>query len=375
MAGLDILEAVKNTTNVKVVLRIKDMEEAAELADSVLRYDLEMPVQSLIKPTLVGHRIARLNGESASEQFSTTDMTTHSKGRTVTESSSHSYGVSDTVGESVGNSQSESRSAANAISNASMAGSASGLNSSVQFLPGNGLTPSTIIGTSQGQSAQFHGAQSSGSQATKGSASGTAASTSSSTARTTSESWSEGTAVSDSVSVSTGKATTAGHGKTAGWREAFESILEDRPTTVHGLENIRYMAATVLRNLTAGRAAINFVDADGMKTAALTVANVQSYALPQAGFEALRERVFNASPSAIPVDEAIANVTERHRELKSLVASTQPNEPESPSGFRTKRKRRVIAKPSVDLHDERSAPERGPVKGRDRLRRRPDGRP
>jgi hypothetical protein len=369
-AGLDILEAVKNTTNVKVVLRIKDMEEAAELADSVLRYDLEMPVRTLIKPALVGHRIARLNGESASEQFSTTEMATHSAGRTVTESSSYTYGASDTVGESVGSSDSESRSAASGLSNASMAGSASGVSGSVQFLPTNGLSPSPIIGASQGESVQLNTVQSSGRQAADSSASGNTTSISSSTARTTSESWSEGIAVSESESVSAGKAETVGNGKTAGWQETFESILEDRPTAVHGLENIRYMAATVLRNLTAGRAAINFVDADGMKTAALTVANVQSHALPQAAFEALRERVFDASPSAIPIEQAKANVTERHRELRALVASTQPSEPELPAGFRTKRKRPVIAKPSVDLHEERSAPARAPVKGRDRQRRR-----
>ena len=369
-AGLDILEAVKNTTNVKVVLRIKDMEEAAELADSVLRYDLEMPVQTLIKPALVGHRIARLNGESASEQFSTTEMATHSTGRTVTESSSYTYGASDTVGESVGSSDSASWSAASGLSSASIAGTASGVSGSVQFLPTNGLTPSPIIGASQGESVQLNAVQSFGRQASDSSASGNTTSITSSTARTTSESWSEGTAVSDSVSVSAGKAETVGNGKTAGWQETFESILEDRPTAVHGLDNIRYMAATVLRNLTAGRAAINFVDVDGMKTAALTVANVQSHALPQAAFEALRERVFNASPSAIPIERALANVTERHRELRALVASPQSSEPELPEEFRTKRKRRVIAKPSVDLHEERSAPARAPVKGRDRQRRR-----
>jgi hypothetical protein len=354
MAGLDILEAVKNTTNVKVVLRIKDMEEATELADSVLRYDLEMPVRTLIKPTVVGHRIVRLNGESTSEQFATTDMLTYAKGRTVTVSSSNSFGTSDTVGGSTGTSESASRSVANGVSNASMAGSASGNSSGIQLVPTDaGLMPFTMVGASQGESTQSHTAQSAGTQATDSSSSGTTTSTSSSSARTTSKSWTEGFAVSASESISTGRAKTVGQGKTSGSQETFEPIFEDLPTAVHGLENIRYMAATVLRNLTAGRAAINFVDADGMKTAALTVANVQSYALSQTKFEALRERVFGASSSAVPRDVAEANVEDRHRDLKALVASTQPNEPDTAAGFRNKRKRTTVIEGAVDLHGER----------------------
>lgn len=355
MAGLDILEAVKNTTNVKVVLRIKDMEEATELADSVLRYDLEMPVRTLIKPTVVGHRIVRLNGESISEQFATTDMLTYARGRTVTESSSSSVGTSDTFGEGTGTSESASRSVANGVSNASMTGNASGTTSGIQLSPVNGPMPYnyTLVGASQGESAQFHAAQSSGTQATDSSSSGTTASTSSSSAQTTSKSWTEGIAVSSSESISTGKAKTVGQGKTFGSQETFEPILEDRPTAVHGLENIRYMAATVLRNLTAGRAAINFVDADGMKTAALTVANVQSYALSQTKFEALRESVLDASPSAVPRDVAETNVEDRHRDLKALVASTQLSEPDTMAGFRNKRKRTTVVGAVVDLHGER----------------------
>jgi len=377
MAGLDILQAVKNTTNIKVVLRIKDMEEASELADTVLRYDLEVPVHSLVKPTVVDQRLVRLKGEGASEQFATTDMRTHTSGRTVTESSAYSYGTSDMIAESAATSEAESLSTSDSLSSASMAGSASGTSAGIQFGPIGDLpwTPAAALGTSQGESTQFSAARSSAAQKGESQSSGMTTSSSTSSAHTSSEAWTEGSAVSESESISTGKAETTGHGKNAGWQEAYKSIMEDRPTAVHGLENVRYMAASVLRNLTAGRAAINFVDSGGMKATSLTVANVATHSLPQLQFEALRERVLEVSPSATPIDQAVANVSDRHRDLKAFIAATQSSEPETPSGFRTNRKRRVIAEPSVDLHDERSAPKRTPVKGPDRLRRRPNGRP
>ena len=377
-AGLDILDAVKNTTNIKVAFRVKDPEEATQLADMVLRYDLEMPVHSLVKPTLVGHRLARLKSESASDQFATTKMHTRTRGTTITESSSYTSGTSDTTSQSSGISESESEGRSSGVSHGSTFGSASGTNFGIQFGPPNNVPPwvwPVAIGTSQGQSAQLSTARSSAMQRGDSQSSGKGMSSSTSSAHTTSESWTEGTAVSESVSVAIGNAETVGHGTTAGWQETFEAILEDRPTAVHGLENVRYMAASVLRNLTAGRAAINFVDSEGMKAGSLTVANVEAYALPQVQFEALRERVPDASPSAVRIEQAAANVVDRHSSLKTFIANTQPTEPETPAGFKTKRKRRVIAEPSVDLHDEQSAPKRTPVKGPDRLRRRPNGRP
>ena len=376
-AGLDILDAVKNTTNIKVAFRPKDPEEATQLADMVLRYDLEMPVRSLVRPTLVGHRLTRLKGESASDQSATTNMHTRATGRTVTESSSYSFGTSDTVSEAVGTSRGESQGESGAVSNGSSLSSATGTSFDTQFGPPNNTPWATanVLGTSQGQSGQVAVGQSSAAQRGYSQSSSEATSSSTSSAHSTSESWTEGTAVSDSKSVAIGEAETVGHGKSAGWQETFESILEDRPTAVHGLENIRYMAASVLRSLTAGRAAINFVDRDGMKSCSVTVANVESYALSQAQFEAIRERVLDASPSAVTIEQAIANVVDRHNDLKILIANSQQIEPKTPGSFKVKRKRQVTVEAAVDLHDERSALECEPVKGRDRLRRRPSGRP
>ena len=102
------------------------------------------------------------------------------------------------------------------------------------------------------------------------------------------------------------------------------------------------MAAQVLRNLTTGRAAVNFVGASGMKTASLRVANVESYALPEEQFDELRARVLDASPSASPIDQAREHVAERQRMLIEAAGQDRIGvEPETPAGFRTKKMRVV----------------------------------
>ena len=63
-----MLAAVRNATNIKVVFRMKDPIEAAELADMVLGYNLEMPVHVADQARVVGHRLVTLKSESVSEQ-------------------------------------------------------------------------------------------------------------------------------------------------------------------------------------------------------------------------------------------------------------------------------------------------------------------
>ncbi len=370
IAGDDVLDAVKNMTNTKVVLRIKNPEEASELADMVFRYDLEMPVKTLTKPTVVGHRISRLTGESASTQYADTNMSSHTVGESVTESSSHSYAESESIGESVGTSETESLGSAHGTSEAELSGSATGASAITQMVPSRDFfAPNALAGFAQGTSSQQHAARSNGSQSSSSSTSASGTSRSSSYAQTASESWSDGIAMSRSTSRSTGRAETRGQGTTNGWRETFEPILEDRPAAVHSLESVRYMAATALRHLVTGRAAISFVDAAGMKTATLRIANVESFALRGAAFEELRRRVLEASPSATPIGDAEENICKRQRDL--IAEAAPAAEPETPAEFRTKRRRPQRSEPSVDVHGERSAPERPPVKGHDRRRRRP----
>jgi Type IV secretion-system coupling protein DNA-binding domain len=367
IAGLDVLEAVKNTTNLKVVLRIKNPEEAAELADMVLRYDLEMPVQALTKPTVVGHRLVKLKSESVSEQTAVSEMQTDTVGHSYTESYSSTDSTAETVGEAMSLGEGDAVSSATGASNASTSGSgeATGITNTVTVGTDIFGLP-TVIGVAEGESASSHRAEMSGSNSSRGRSSSNSRSRSSSQAKTLSSSTSESVAYTTSSSRSIGRAETKGEALTHGAQEAFEPIYENRPSAVHGLENLRYMAATVLRNLTAGRAAVSFVNADGMKTASLTVANVESRALAPAEFEALRVRVLDASPSATRTDLAIANVAAREQALiaEAGEAATQI-EPATPAGYRVKKERpaRVSVQEVRRVHGKQTAAGRAPSQG------------
>ena len=109
-SGLELLEAVKNTTNCKIALRIKDLTEATDLADMVLPYDLEMPVRALVKPTVVGHRIRLMKGANASEQISNSMTRTDTMGRSAT------VGRARTVGTAQSTTRSESQSVSEGVS-------------------------------------------------------------------------------------------------------------------------------------------------------------------------------------------------------------------------------------------------------------------
>jgi Helicase HerA, central domain len=64
--GDTIYEAVRNSTETKVVFRVKSPEEAQTLAYDVLPLSLELPVQASIRPTQIGFTI----GELASDTYS-----------------------------------------------------------------------------------------------------------------------------------------------------------------------------------------------------------------------------------------------------------------------------------------------------------------
>ena len=58
--GEKIYEAVRNSTETKVVFRVKSPEEAQALAHDVLPLNLELPVQASIRPTQIGFTIGKL---------------------------------------------------------------------------------------------------------------------------------------------------------------------------------------------------------------------------------------------------------------------------------------------------------------------------
>lgn len=347
-AGSDIREAVKNATNIKIVFRIKDAEEAVTLADLVIPYDLEVPVGALVKPTVVGHHRVQLHSTSAAEQHAITNAVSKSEGTSATQSYSVTNSISEGESEGTSFGESMSASAAETSSHGFTVGESEGMATALAFGGNNLSQPQgmTISGSRDRQVAQSfsHGA-------TSGQSSTQSSGRSSSRSRSTSSSVSEGIAVTQSHATAVSRGETRGTTQTHGSAEAFEPFYEERPSAVHSLDNIRYRAAQALRNLTAGKAAVSFVDRAGMKTAALSVAHVEDAVASDALLARIRHDIFAASPSAQPYEEAVRILAERDEALKDLARHASEPEPACPASFRNKKVRVKKQNGSAAIHE------------------------
>jgi hypothetical protein len=284
----NMLAAVLNATNVKTVFRIKDPKEAEQLAEMVIPFDLEMPVQALTKPAVIGYRRTELANNSTAENHSTTRSrsTTSGRSETYTETEGGSRSITLSEGTSVADNESETESegrsrAANAISDRSI---------------------SEGVSTSRGRST----------------------SSSSSRAETESENWSTSRAISHQRSRTEGLAETRGETHSHGTSEALEPILRDLPSAVHSRDNMRYMAARLVRSLPTGRAFVSYVSAAGLVTALVKVPNLAEIQLPLDGFSRLREQVLSHSLSAIPARQAAELIAQRERMFGVQAETAEP---------------------------------------------------
>jgi Helicase HerA, central domain len=132
----NLLAAVRNATNLKVVFRIKDPVEAEELAHAVVPLDLEIPVQKLTKPMVVGHRRIRLASESMSEQTATTRSVAETNGTSEGYTVSYAESEALTDAESESFSASEALSASHGMSQSSLSGAGENAIESYSMLPG-----------------------------------------------------------------------------------------------------------------------------------------------------------------------------------------------------------------------------------------------
>ncbi|WP_247838579.1 type IV secretion system DNA-binding domain-containing protein [Bradyrhizobium sp. 200] len=404
-AGEDVLDAVKSTTNIKVVTRIKDPAEAAELADMVVRHNLEMPVSVLTKPTLIGHELVRRQSGSDTWQEGIAESKARTSGQSVTESESFTESVSDTVSDSYGTAESESWGTSDSVSSSQSETDAYGTSTAINLVPGTIGSPAAASGNTIGESAgtysnmgwaspsryvigdarmeaaivagvgigesrQRSSGNSHSSQSGMNRSNGITTSRQRGTARTNGSAWTNGVAYTTSESTTHSLSHSRGRGGSQGWSEALEPILADRPTSVHSLDNVRYMAGEVLRNFAAGFAAISLVDGDGLKTAVLKTARVADCKLTSEQFDTLRHEFLQRSPSAVPIETALASLATRQSRLLQRAGQLRDAEPEAPEQFRTKRTRKE-PETSVDAHGDKSPPEPPPVKGPDRRRRRP----
>lgn len=336
-----MLAAVRNATNLKIVFRLKDPAEAEDLAQMVIPLDLEVPVNPLVKPTVVGHRRVRLRSEGASEQYSTTEMRSQSVGTSEGESHSWTKSVADTVAHGESAADSVASSIAEGTAETSMDGEAIGMSTGMTMLPTfQFVQPPNITGFSAGQMNSAQSAQGLSKSQMKGESRGKM------NGRTIMRARAAGSAEGSSVSIarhsteSVGRGETIGTGRSEGEQEAFEPLMAQLPSAVHGKENVLYMAAQTLRNLTTGHAFVNFVDATGMKAALLTVPKIVPYSLAEAEFVELRRRVLDGSPSAVSAQEARERLDARERTLIARADAERVSaEPDDPGDFRHKKKR------------------------------------
>jgi Type IV secretion-system coupling protein DNA-binding domain len=396
----NMLAAIRNATNCKVIFRIKDPEEAEDLAHTVVPLDLEIPVHTLTRPTVVGHRRIRLDSESVGSQSSRTitrgtsigetDASGTSVARTTGESASEGVarGLSrathraegTTTSTATGESISEGFSSGTSWGESSAIGESAGTVTSAATGISSGavLTPTDptafiqpepiILSESLGESSMASNATASGTSAMHGTSSAQSESQSSSFGSFTSTSAAkskmrgESNAMSDSRSVSVGRSSSVsraqsavrahsrahsesegeatGESRSRGSSEALEPILEERPASVHSKQNVLYLAAQMLRNLKTGSAFLNYVGAHGMIATPFVVPHVRDYQLSDNAFKKLRDRILSKSPSAIPALLASERVEQRQNMFRTFT-SKETQDSAEPKSFR------VAARPNA----------------------------
>lgn len=391
-----VREALAKGPNIKMTFRITDLSEAAEIAESVTRLDLEQPVKALIKPTVIGHKRVVLRGSShgtnrsysnsEAESLSINVATmrtnsvadtrseseaegiTYSTSETATRGTSHTVGSSSTTSESLAETDGTSSFYGESSSDARASSSGQNQSYSETSDPAKELSlEKPIISTSRawGNSGDRSRSHSDGTNWQEGGSHATTASygssQSESVADTESESFStthglaknktttrsraqtSGRSTGNSAGVSIGSLKT--HGSSSGTSEgsshaeAFKPIYANLPSAVHGKDNALYIAAQELMSLKVGEARLAFVGDHGRAEHALRVPRVRSTRVPDRMFDQLRERLLERSPSAIPMQAAIQVISDREARLKQEAdGSSFPDEPATAAGFRVKGK-------------------------------------
>ena len=310
----NLLAAVRSATNLKAVFRVKDAKEAAELAELVVTLNLEEPVATLIKPTVVGHQrtVLRSRGHSVHEAHSTATAESFSESESESLSDSSSYLASSSIALGQGT--------------ASMSGSGSANSSSAGAMYSGDTTgffnPADAITEGRGDVASINQAVASSRSLLEASAEGSARSSSSTVSRGTTHSTSE--------------VEGAMHGRSEheGESEAFEPIYTNLPTAVPSKENQLYKAAQMLRQLPTGTGYMSFAGVRGVVEAKISVPPFTAPTLSNEAFESLRSAFLEQSLSAIGASAALKAVADREQRLKAEVlamrqAKRTPDDPES----------------------------------------------
>ena len=320
-----ILAALLNGTNGKICFRLRDAEEAEKLAHSNVPLDLEVPVSSLNKPAVVGHRLIHLGNESTSDQESVTDSVALIHGKTT--------GRSSTVGESatVSSGHFEGEADMHSVSDMQSSGHGKSAGSGDSASAGEVMVPTGEYWSPMHTSAETEGTNSSASSAHSSSSSESQASNSGKVVSSGfMESESHGYSYADSRSTATtsaetrGRATSLGTGKTAGFSEALEPIIKWLPSSVHSKDNMLYKAGQMLRSLPTGIAYLNYVGKDGPVSTLFTVPPIFTPVISPEEFGKVRDSVMATSSAAISIEDAVANIVDREQEMLARKPPTIP---------------------------------------------------
>jgi len=374
-----IYAAMLNGPNLRAVFRLKDPKEAESLAEAVMPLDLERPVAALVKPTVVGHRRTRFRawGRAEHEAHSTASATTRSEGVTESEADTEVQSNSESVSESLSDSSSDTAMhsatsmSAHGVADMASMGSVRGEGASA----GETMTPERgwfsgpeVLSTSAGESAMS--AASAGSTHSASSMAGVSSGDSgghtagrsraagTSSARGASRAHMRAHAFSSSVSQTEAEAHMRGTSQSESESEGLEPVYRDLPSAVHSRENVRYLAAQLLRSLPTGQGLLAYVGAGGWLGTRLTVPELT--APNRATFEAARTRMLDASPSALPVGEAMQGIAEREQRLVAA-AQTLRLPPPEPGTFRVPAPKRKADATRLDSKPRKSGAQR--VKG------------
>lgn len=349
----ETLAAVHNATNLKVAFRIKHPKEAKEVAEAVMPLSLEQPVQALVKPVVVGARRTTFKSvvHAESESYSTST--------TLTVSESDSASVSHSTGESMSDSEGSAEISGSARATFSGLANVAGTGASVTMTPDMGWDrPPTPIVTMEAESASQ--AESSG--ITRSATQASSASQSASRGRSTSDTSARAHTSGSSASSTEGYSYTSSRAE--GVSEGLEPIFVELPSAVHSFENTLYFAAQALRSLPAGVAYLNFVDAEGMKSARVQVPRVAQIAVSAARFAQLRDGILERSAFATRTAEAEHMLVGREEALlkEAQRLRDRMQELEEPSNFRVLAPRQT-ADPAIRARPQLPKGEAQAVKG------------
>ncbi len=279
-------QAVEDIPRTKICFRLNSMEEAASIAPDLMKLNLEMPVEALRKPTVVGHYKDKMLSASG----------TIGHALTVQSGSSVAVSTSETDTEGWGDSFTESDSHTDSTGRA--------LSTGEQNATGQTSRDGEVLSDSQGQTRSTGVSLSESSADTYGHS------------RTSSSNYSTARTQGRTETNSDGEALTFSSSVTAGVSQALRPILKDLPSAVHSLDNVTFKAAEMLCSLPTGTAVVRTVMNGTIEGAVIRVPLRMARSVSQQEFTRILDEIMSASPSARPMAEAMAIVEAREQSIK-----------------------------------------------------------